>query len=56
MADKRNVLLNDGDSVNYETSPGVDVYGSFDSIGLRQDLMRGIYAYGMSIFINYYRK
>jgi len=35
-----------GETVNYETSPGVEVLGSFDSIGLRQDLMRGIYAYG----------
>ncbi|XP_046849537.1 eukaryotic initiation factor 4A-III [Xenia sp. Carnegie-2017] len=32
--------------VEYETSEGVEVIPTFDSIGLREDLLRGIYAYG----------
>lgn len=46
MSESRQTLVEAGETVNYETSPGVEVLGSFDSIGLRQDLMRGIYAYG----------
>jgi hypothetical protein len=34
--------------VAYETSEDVDVTPSFDSLGLREDLLRGIYAYGLS--------
>lgn len=33
--------------VEYETSEGVEVIPTFDSIGLREDLLRGIYAYGL---------
>ena len=32
--------------VEYETSEGVEVIPTFDRIGLREDLLRGIYAYG----------
>ncbi|XP_028409723.1 eukaryotic initiation factor 4A-III [Dendronephthya gigantea] len=32
--------------VEYETSEGVEVIPTFDGIGLREDLLRGIYAYG----------
>ena len=42
----RQVLLDDGDGTAFETSPGVEVLGAFDGMGIRQDLMRGIYAYG----------
>jgi len=45
-ASKRQVLVEDNESVIYETSPGVEILGSFDGMGIRQDLMRGIYAYG----------
>jgi len=31
---------------SFETTPGVEVLNTFDGMGLRQDLMRGIYAYG----------
>lgn len=34
--------------VEYETSEGVEVIPTFDGIGLREDLLRGIYAYGLS--------
>lgn len=46
MADSREVLLEDNESTTFETSPGVEVLGTFDGMGIRQDLMRGIYAYG----------
>lgn len=32
--------------VEFETSEDVDVVSSFDSMNLREDLVRGIYAYG----------
>lgn len=30
----------------FETSPGVEVIASFDQMGIRDDLLRGIYQYG----------
>ncbi|KAJ7524118.1 hypothetical protein O6H91_18G078700 [Diphasiastrum complanatum] len=30
----------------FETSPGVEVVNSFDKMGIHEDLLRGIYAYG----------
>ena len=40
-------LLGDEDaSMVFETSAGVQVVPTFDSMGLRDDLLRGIYAYG----------
>ncbi|MCO5587181.1 hypothetical protein L7F22_041128 [Adiantum nelumboides] len=38
--------LPDDDSMAFETSPGVEVYTTFDSMGIRDELLRGIYAYG----------
>ena len=32
--------------IHFETSKGVKVVGSFDSMGLQEDLLRGIYEYG----------
>jgi len=46
MGDARQVLMEDSETTSFETSPGVEVLGSFDGMGIRQDLMRGIYAYG----------
>eukprot|EP00741_Cyanophora_paradoxa_P008553 tig00001339_g8278.t1 len=37
----------DDSKLEFETTPGVDVIKSFDSMGLRDDLLRGIYGYGM---------
>ncbi|KAL5993471.1 Eukaryotic initiation factor 4A-III A [Asimina triloba] len=36
----------DDDSTVFETSPGVEAITSFDQMGIRDDLLRGIYAYG----------
>ena len=33
--------------IEFETSEGVEVIPTFDGIGLREDLLRGIYAYGL---------
>ena len=37
--------------VEFETSEDVDVMPTFDSMGLREDLLRGIYAYGNYQFL-----
>ena len=44
----RKRLLKDEDmtKVEFETSEEVDVTPTFDTMGLREDLLRGIYAYG----------
>jgi ATP-dependent RNA helicase len=39
-------LREDDGELEFETSKEVDVIDSFDSMGLREDLVRGIYAYG----------
>jgi len=45
--DKRAGQLNDDlKNIEFETSEEVDVTPTFDSMGLREDLIRGIYAYG----------
>jgi len=38
--------LKDDVAIEFETSDDVDVTPTFDSLGLREDLLRGIYAYG----------
>lgn len=44
----RKRLMRDEDmtKVEFETSEEVDVTPTFDTMGLREDLLRGIYAYG----------
>jgi len=43
---KRQVSKDDMTKIQFETSEEVDVTPTFDSMGLREDLLRGIYAYG----------
>ncbi len=47
-AQSRKRLLREEDmtKVEFETSEEVDVTPTFDTMGLRADLLRGIYAYG----------
>jgi len=45
-AQKRQVSKDDMTKIQFETSEEVDVTPTFDSMGLREDLLRGIYAYG----------
>ncbi len=33
--------------LSFETSKEVEVQGSFDAMGLREDLLRGLYSYGL---------
>ena len=42
----RQVVEEDLANVEFETSEDVEVIPTFDSMGLREDLLRGIYAYG----------
>ena len=37
-------------NIEFETSEDVKVIPTFDSMGLREDLLRGIYAYGTYTF------
>lgn len=48
MATTRRKRQNPDDiaALEFETSDGVEVINSFDAMGLREDLLRGIYAYG----------
>lgn len=43
---RRVVQSEDLSNVEFETSEDVEVIPTFDSMGLREDLLRGIYAYG----------
>ena len=42
----RQKLVAEGALTNFETSAGVTVLSSFDAMGIREDLLRGLYAYG----------
>jgi hypothetical protein len=47
MASRRvQAISEDLKNVEFETSEGVEVIPTFDSMGLREDLLRGVYAYG----------
>lgn len=43
---KRLLKEEDMTKIEFETSEEVDVTPTFDTMGLREDLLRGIYAYG----------
>ena len=38
--------MEEDEEVRFETSKGVKVYTSFDQMGLKEELLRGLYAYG----------
>ena len=46
----RQVVEEDLANVEFETSEDVEVIPTFDSMNLREDLLRGIYAYGKPSF------
>lgn len=47
---QRKALLGDDDATMvFETSKDVNVVSTFDAMNIREDLLRGIYAYGESI-------
>lgn len=41
------MITEDLSNVEFETSEDVEVISTFDTMGLREELLRGIYAYGM---------
>lgn len=42
----RRVVTEDLSNVEFETSEDVEVISTFSNMGLREELLRGIYAYG----------
>ena len=36
----------EAESAEFETTKGVEVHSTFDAMGIREDLLRGLYAYG----------
>jgi hypothetical protein len=38
------------DKITFETSDSVKVFSTFDQMGIREDLLRGIYAYSKFFF------
>merc|ERR1712087_1069985 len=40
------LMAGDESKIEFETSEDVEIVGSFDSMGLKDELLRGIYAYG----------
>lgn len=42
----RRVLTDDLKTLEFETSEDVDVTPTFDTMGMREELLRGVYAYG----------
>ena len=53
---RRQVIEEDLANVEFETSEDVDVVPTFDSMGLREDLLRGIYAYGKSVQWKFWKR
>ena len=49
----RRVLTQEAQNITFETSEEVEVTPTFDSLSLREDLIRGIYAYGEFLMNNY---
>lgn len=45
----KKVIPEDLSNVEFETSEDVEVVSTFDNMGLREDLLRGIYAYGKNV-------
>jgi len=43
---KRGNIREDDDSIEFESSSEIKIYPTFDAMGLREELTRGIYAYG----------
>ena len=48
---RKAILGEDDATMVFETSKGVDVTPTFDQMNLAEDLLRGIYAYGMLCWV-----
>ena len=53
MTSRRVAQNEDLSNIEFETSEDVEVIPTFDNMGLRDELLRGIYAYGELNFCNY---
>jgi ATP-dependent RNA helicase len=49
MAARRNPATEDLSNVEFETSEDVEVVPTFNTMNLKEGLLRGIYAYGLLI-------
>ena len=54
VAAKERVDFDEKASIEITTTDDVEIFTSFDSLGLKEDLLRGIYAYGIMREIKYY--
>lgn len=45
----RKIISEDLSNVEFDTSEDVEVIPTFDSMGLRDELLRGIYTYGKEV-------
>lgn len=52
---RRVAQTEDLSNVEFETSEDVEVIPTFDNMGLRDELLRGIYAYGTIKVLFFYR-
>ena len=43
---KERVDFDEKESIEITTTDDIEIFTSFDSLGLKEDLLRGIYAYG----------
>ena len=43
------VVTENKEEVEFSTTDGVNVLPTFDAMGLKEDLLRGIYAYGTKL-------
>jgi hypothetical protein len=49
--DRERVDFDEKENMEITTDAEVEVYPTFDSMGLKEDLLRGIYSYGKYYFI-----
>ena len=57
MSRKRKVVADEDEDptkIEFETSEEVDVVPTFDQLKLREDLLRGVYAYGTCAILQAY--
>lgn len=47
----RKIISEDLSNVEFDTSEDVEVIPTFDSMGLKDELLRGIYTYGNNEFV-----
>jgi len=46
MKERRGRLIDEEEKLEFETSTDIKIHNTFDTMALREDLLRGIFAYG----------